>query len=121
VLRLLREGSIRSCEVEEADASRAVRFIEQYALPQARLATERAVFSPVDDDAERVFELLQKHGGTVTRRALLDTHLKRGWAKQRHERASRLDAAVAHLVERGWVVEVAAGGKAYTAARQRAA
>ena len=121
VLRLLREGSIRSCEVEEADASRAVRFIEQYALPQARLATERAVFSPVDDDAERVFDLLQKHGGTVTRRALLDSHLKRGWAKQRHERASRLDAAVAHLVERGWVAEVAAGGKAYTVARQRAA
>ena len=121
VLRLLREGAVRACEVEETDAARAIRYIEHYALPQALLAAERAIYSPVDDDAERVFELLQKHGGTVTRRALLDTHLKRGWAKQRHERASRLDAAVAHLVERGWVVEVAAGGKAYTAARQRAA
>ena len=121
VLRLLREGAVRACQIEATDAARAIRYIENYAMPKAREAVGRAVYSPVDDDAERVAGLLEKHGGTVTRRALLDSHLKRGWAKQRNERASRLDAAVAHLIECGRAYELHVGGaRAYALVSARA-
>lgn len=109
VLRLLRGGKVAACQVEEDDAARAIRYIENYALPHARAAAERAIFSPVDDDAEQVLRKMRELGGKVTRRALLDTHFKRGWGKQRGERVSRLDAAMEHLVERGLVRSVNPG------------
>lgn len=118
VLRLGRAGQVVACQVEEEDAIRAIRHVEQYVTPHAIEAAARAVFDPVDDDAARVLQVLREKGPTIKLSAFLDTHFKRGWSQQRNERRSRFEAAVGHLIARGLVAmtggERGQGERAYT-------
>ena len=93
VLRLLRLGRVGACEVEADDARRAIRFVRDYVLPHAVAVAARAVYSPVDDDCEKLVELLRKVGGKVTRTAVLDRHLGRGWGKTERGSKARIDIA----------------------------
>ena len=93
VLRLLRLGRVAPCDVDVDDARRAIDFVRGYQLPHMVALSQRAVFSPVDDDLEVLVMKLRERGGAATRVDLLrgKNSLGRAWGLAEQGRTARID------------------------------
>ena len=68
------------------------------------------MYSPVDDDCDKLVKLLRKVG-KVTRTAALDRHLGRGWGKTERGSKARIDVAAEQGVLLGRIKVAGTGAK----------
>lgn len=106
VLAVLREGRAVPAAVTGDDAARAVRVCAKYFAPHGLAVAARTVRDDVADDAGRVLQVVAERGEVTARD--LEKRLGRGWGPRPGGRKSRLEEALAALVDQGRVVVHAA-------------